>query len=355
MDVRSKELDNTAVPLPFQIYATMCTIKYAEAEKLVHKYIERFTNLRIRNNREFFNVKPEEALEIFYDVQELLDDAEIEVFQGKTPKPKCNSKKDQAKQAEHIFYCRRAGSDAKGFLKDKDETFVVLAGSVLRGGECDSLKPQFQEKRQAFIEAFCKQEKGQIILEKDFTFPSPSAAAVMMVGGNSNGWTRWKDAEGKTLDEVYRQTNHEATEEASTHETTSSSVKDKTGHTNKKDKTRYSIDGKTFTSMSACLREFITLYINQHKNITFYELKLVFNDALLERRHRVRGLLFKKDDYDAWTRPDKAQRYGANHENAILTAPDGIQFYVNTQWTQKSFRNIIKLAKKEGIKILASA
>ena len=69
VNVRSKELDNTAVPLPFEIYATMCTVKYAEAEKLVHKYIERFTNLRIRNNREFFNVKPEEALEIFYDVQ----------------------------------------------------------------------------------------------------------------------------------------------------------------------------------------------------------------------------------------------------------------------------------------------
>ena len=259
------------------------------------------------------------------------------------------------KQTEHIFYCRRAGSDAKGFLKDKDEKFVVQAGSILRSGECDALSAKSREKRNEFITKYCGEKDGQIILEKDFTFPSPSAAAVMMVGGSSNGWTRWKDAEGKTLDEVYRQTNHEATEEASTHETTSSSVKDKTGHTNKKDKTRYSIDGKTFTSMSACLREFITLYINQHKNITFYELKLVFNDALLERRHRVRGLLFKKDDYDAWTRPDKAQRYGANHENAILTAPDGIQFYVNTQWTQKSFRNIIKLAKKEGIKILASA
>ena len=81
VNVRSKELDNTAVPLPFEIYATMCTVKYAEAEKLVHKYIERFTNLRIRNNREFFNVKPEEALEIFYDVQLVIDDAEIEVYQ----------------------------------------------------------------------------------------------------------------------------------------------------------------------------------------------------------------------------------------------------------------------------------
>lgn len=78
VDVRSKELDNTAVPLPFEVFATMKTAKYNEAEKLVHRYIERFTNLRIRNNREFFNVQPEEALEIFREVATLLDDAEID-------------------------------------------------------------------------------------------------------------------------------------------------------------------------------------------------------------------------------------------------------------------------------------
>ena len=77
VDVRSKELDNTAVPLPFEIYATMKTSKYNEAEKLIHRYIERFTNLRIRDNREFFNVQPEVALDIFRDVAEVLGDAEI--------------------------------------------------------------------------------------------------------------------------------------------------------------------------------------------------------------------------------------------------------------------------------------
>ena len=30
VDVRSKELDNTAVPLPFEIYPTMKTTKYTE-------------------------------------------------------------------------------------------------------------------------------------------------------------------------------------------------------------------------------------------------------------------------------------------------------------------------------------
>ena len=78
VDVRSKELDNTAVPLPFEIFATLKTCKYNEAERLVHRYIERFTNLRIRNNREFFNVKPEEALDILRDVASIIDDAEID-------------------------------------------------------------------------------------------------------------------------------------------------------------------------------------------------------------------------------------------------------------------------------------
>ncbi len=78
VDVRSKELDNTAVPLPFEIYATLKTEKYVEAEKLIHRYIERFTNLRIRDNREFFNVQPEVALDIFRDVAYVLGDAVIE-------------------------------------------------------------------------------------------------------------------------------------------------------------------------------------------------------------------------------------------------------------------------------------
>ena len=50
VDVRSKELDNTAVPLPFEIFATMKTVKYNEVEKLVHKTIDRLTDLRMSSS-----------------------------------------------------------------------------------------------------------------------------------------------------------------------------------------------------------------------------------------------------------------------------------------------------------------
>ena len=94
VDVRSKELDNTAVPLPFEIYATIKTVKYNEVEKHVHKTIDRLTDLRIRQNREFFNVAPQIALDIFYDI-------------AKDNKPVTNNEKPDEHVDDHKRIVRR--------------------------------------------------------------------------------------------------------------------------------------------------------------------------------------------------------------------------------------------------------
>lgn len=95
VDIRSKELDNTAVPLPFEIFATMETVKYNEVERLVHKTIDRLTDLRIRQNREFFNVAPQIALDILKDIALTIDDAKIVEYEGNKPKlPEKASAKD---------------------------------------------------------------------------------------------------------------------------------------------------------------------------------------------------------------------------------------------------------------------
>jgi len=81
VNVRSKELDNTAVPLPFAIYATMKTAKYNEAERFIHKMIDLVApDIRIRKGREFFNVTPRKAFEILQLCAEQYDDAEIEPY-----------------------------------------------------------------------------------------------------------------------------------------------------------------------------------------------------------------------------------------------------------------------------------
>lgn len=70
VDLRSKQLDNTAVPLPFKMYATCKTLKFKELEKFIHRNLE---DLRIRENREFFNVNPDKVLQIFKDFKDLFD------------------------------------------------------------------------------------------------------------------------------------------------------------------------------------------------------------------------------------------------------------------------------------------
>lgn len=87
VDVRSKELDNTAVPLPFEIYAFMKTSKYNEAERQIHSLIDLVNpSMRIRKGREFFNVTPETALRIFRQCALTLDDAEIIIIESQENK-----------------------------------------------------------------------------------------------------------------------------------------------------------------------------------------------------------------------------------------------------------------------------
>lgn len=101
VDIRSKELDNTAVPLPFEIFATMKTRKFHEVELLVHKTIDRLTDLRIRQNREFFNVAPQIALDIFRDIATTIDDAEVVVYKDNKPVINKVDKGDDAADKTH--------------------------------------------------------------------------------------------------------------------------------------------------------------------------------------------------------------------------------------------------------------
>ena len=77
VNIRSKELDNTAVPLPFDIYATLKTEHRRKVENLLHGMIDDFDpNRRIRKSREFFNINPETALRLLVRAAEVFDEEE---------------------------------------------------------------------------------------------------------------------------------------------------------------------------------------------------------------------------------------------------------------------------------------
>ena len=67
---RLRELYNTSVPLQFKVYALLKTNKYKQAEKMIHSA---FKASRIGDDREFFMLKPDEALEQMKVVAEGLE------------------------------------------------------------------------------------------------------------------------------------------------------------------------------------------------------------------------------------------------------------------------------------------
>ena len=138
VDVRSKELDNTAVPLPFKVYATIQTTKYTNVERIVHKQIDRLTDLRIRQNREFFNVEPSQALDILLDLATAIDDAVVMQYVDDKPiqlYPSINNEKPQAVKIEkHVQ--RKPFEFAMVGLKDGDMiTFAPLNIQVKVNGK----------------------------------------------------------------------------------------------------------------------------------------------------------------------------------------------------------------------------
>ena len=174
VDIRSKELDNTAVPLPFSIYATMQTSKYNEVEKLVHKTIDRLTDLRIRQNREFFNVSPSVALDIFRDIASTIDDAKITVYRNNVP-----IDEDQVKEVAkpgNTLQCRRKPFRFSMVNLDAGETVTfVPTGQEVK--VADDKKVEYEGRLytlSAFVGTFLPEEQqnasGSYAGPKYFTY-----------------------------------------------------------------------------------------------------------------------------------------------------------------------------------------
>lgn len=101
---------------------------------------------------------------------------------------------------QHFFYTKGRGSNAKGFYNSSG--FTVMKGSILAKDSVPSLN--WKEKREKLMKEYTSYKDGQIVLESDKTFSSPSTAADFCIGSCNNGWIVWKDKDGKTLNSIYR-------------------------------------------------------------------------------------------------------------------------------------------------------
>ena len=203
VDVRSKELDNTAVPLPFEIYATVQTSKYNELEAKLHKILTDLADLRIRKNREFFNIRPEEAFGYLKDLAELIDDAIInapseEVSNSGQPdgvSRKSTYKGKYSVTYEGPYYMKNGLVDAKMMLQNGK--YVVMEGSRIDPNlysNIDSIRAMRNKHRE------CIDETGNVII-KDVVLDSPSGAADFVRGGASNGKMYWRTEDDRPLND----------------------------------------------------------------------------------------------------------------------------------------------------------
>ena len=92
---------------------------------------------------------------------------------------------------------------------------------------------------------------------------------------------------------------------------------------------------------------FVEKYVAKHKKMTFTELKEVFPDSLLDPGFKFIGLLCPVSAYNDWDNAYKQRRYHPDWLGSKLVSSDGIEFYVNTQWTYNSVQNIIQIAKND--------
>jgi len=146
--------------------------------------------------------------DIFETVQLLLSTLGYPVFDSlsKPIKEKEIKKEELSELQEELFYCEAKGVKASGY--PFEDGFVILKGSEMVAKPV----PSFVERYAYHItriekmkeEGIVALQDGTWVFQSDFLASSPSMAACIITQRASNGWTDWKDASGKSLDELKR-------------------------------------------------------------------------------------------------------------------------------------------------------
>lgn len=107
-----------------------------------------------------------------------------------------------------LIYC--VGKDASAKGEYTEDGLVVFKGSKSNLKEVKSAKIYVRKMRQKLIDdGVLRQVDKTYLFTSDYIFSSPSQAAAVVLAREANGWIEWKYDDGKTLDEVHRQTEND--------------------------------------------------------------------------------------------------------------------------------------------------
>ena len=103
-----------------------------------------------------------------------------------------------------VFYYKVKDGDAQGYYDD--DGFVILAGSLIRQKQTPSAPPFVTRLKENLLgsgKLIAVNDKSYKLTENQL-FKTPSGASALVSGRSTNGWIEWKNAEGQTLDSIYR-------------------------------------------------------------------------------------------------------------------------------------------------------
>ena len=178
------------------------TIQYIENQ--INKTIDdlgRFVNTTHKTTPDTINQKEkddcEEFLKIAYDMFDILgldlitrksDDDEISIGEENTEIHVPNGKYYFSQKLK-----RWKGRQANAVMQVVDGKFILLKDSDVCPYEGD-----------IYDAVHIKRANANIVndkLQEDIVFTSPSGPAIFVTGGARNGWTVWKDENGKAIDQ----------------------------------------------------------------------------------------------------------------------------------------------------------
>jgi len=103
------------------------------------------------------------------------------------------------KNTQPYFYIKATrGADAKGLIVS--DGFAVMKGSSIASSTVPSMSDSVKKLRNSLIENGIIDKDFK--LTRDYIFTSPTLAASVVIGRNTNGRTKWKNNENKSIKDI---------------------------------------------------------------------------------------------------------------------------------------------------------
>lgn len=191
----------------FWTHAVVMVSKTSALTKTHVKYLEHLAVKRAQESSRFYteNDKVPAAPFVTESMEaDLLDSFEtIQVLLETLGYPLFDTVEEEPTSQKESFKLEGRGIKAQGDLVD--DGFIVYKGSEAKLDTVPSCHDYLINLRNQLIKDDILLNNGKhLFFNKNYVFSSPSTAGGVVLGRSTNGWTKWKSKDGKTLDEIKR-------------------------------------------------------------------------------------------------------------------------------------------------------